>query len=65
MSKLPNGDKQWISPSGRIHRIPPHNRLSPTFVEALRPERDTDDTTPPPATDAWNTPSDPNEEPPF
>ena len=66
MTRLPNGDKQWISPSGRIHRVPPHNRLSPAFVEALKDQPDTDDTTPPPpATDAWNTPSDPNEEPPF
>jgi hypothetical protein len=42
MTKLPNGDKQWISPCGRIKRIAPYRRLSPAFVEAIKPETDTE-----------------------
>ena len=69
MSKLPNGDKQWISPSGRVHRVPPQHRLSPAFVQAARPRPDTADSTSPPAPpiqpDEWHRPADPDEELPF
>ena len=56
MNKLPNGDKQWISPCGRIRRVAPLRRLSPAFVEALRPAK---------PTNSWNTPADPGEAMPF
>jgi hypothetical protein len=52
MRRLPGGDKEWVSPSGRIRRVAPFRRLSPAFVEAAR------DTTPDTgASDAWNTPA--------
>ena len=77
MTKLPNGDKQWISPSGRIHRVPPQYRLSPAFVQAARPGPDpapdpvsdtaagARESTPALPMDEWNTPADPDEELPF
>jgi hypothetical protein len=75
MTKQPNGDKQWISPSGRIHHVPPHHRLHPAFVEAIRPQPDTDpgsgsgtspgESTPTPPTDGWDRQVDPDEELPF
>ena len=34
MNRLPNGDKEWISPCGRRYVIPPQRRLSPAFLEA-------------------------------
>jgi len=34
MRRLPGGDKEWVSPSGRIRRVAPFRRLSPAFVEA-------------------------------
>jgi hypothetical protein len=61
MAKLPNGDKQWISPCGRIKRVAPLRRLSPAFVEALAPAPIQPDTTTPGAatskTDGWQTPA--------
>jgi len=60
MVKLPNGDKQWISPCGRIKRVAPLRRLSPAFVEALRP--DPDDSA---ARSRWDTPENPDEVMPF
>jgi hypothetical protein len=81
MSKLPNGDKEWISPSGRVHRVPPQHRLSPAFVQAARPRPDAADSTSPPAPpltpqpatrpqpaaqpDEWHRPAEPDEELPF
>ncbi|MET4581230.1 hypothetical protein ABIE21_000720 [Conyzicola nivalis] len=70
MRRLPGGDKEWISPSGRVRRVAPLRRLSPTFVEATRdvetgrdtaasnPAPPTVDTTALPLpTDSWNTPA--------
>jgi len=65
MTKLPNGDKEWISPSGRIHRVPPQHRLSPAFVQAARPRPQSAESAPPPPIDEWNTWSDPDQELPF
>ena len=59
MVKLPNGDKQWVSPCGRVKRVAPLRRLAPAFVEALKP--DTAST----ADADWNTPARPDEELPF
>jgi len=64
MIKLPNGDKEWISPCGRIRRVAPYQRLSPAFVETTKPDPDEPGTTEP-ATDSWNTLPDNNEEMPF
>jgi hypothetical protein len=65
MTKLPNGDKQWISPCGRIRRVAPERRLSPAFVEALRD----DPAKPKPKSvasgDDWYSPADPDEVMPF
>lgn len=33
MRRLPNGDKEWISPLGHATRVPPRRRLAPGFVE--------------------------------
>ena len=60
MRKLKNGDKQWVSPCGRIRRVTPLRRLSPAFVEALAP-----DPAPPEQPDSWHTPVDPDEVMPF
>ena len=51
MVKLPNGDKQWISPCGRVKRVAPVRRLAPAFVEAMKPDEPA--TTPPP-TPEWD-----------
>jgi len=61
MVKLPNGDKQWVSPCGRVKRVAPLRRLSPAFVEAMKP--DAPDA--PDAPDDWNRPADPEEVMPF
>ena len=62
MVKLANGDKQWVSPCGRVKRVAPLRRLSPAFVEAMKPDA-------PDAPDAkqddWNRPADPGEVMPF
>ena len=60
MRKLKNGDKQWVSPCGRIRRVTPLRRLSPAFVEALAP-----DPAPPEHPDSWHTPVNPDEVMPF
>lgn len=59
MRKLKNGDKEWVSPCGRVRRVAPLRRLSPAFVEALKPE------TPEPARDSWHIPTDPDAVMPF
>jgi hypothetical protein len=41
MVKLPNGDKQWVSPCGRVKRVAPLRRLAPAFVEAMKADADT------------------------
>ena len=69
MRRLANGDKEWISPSGRVRRVAPFRRLSPAFVEASRDvetSRDTAASHPAPPTvgtaavalptDSWNSP---------
>jgi hypothetical protein len=68
MSKEPNGDKKWISPSGRIHRVPPRHRLSPAFVEALKapkPHDGPDNATPAEPRDGWPTTGSPDDQLPF
>ena len=57
MRKLASGDKQWISPCGRIRKVAPFRRLSPAFVEATTTTHAPEPTpTPEPsATDIWNT----------
>ncbi|MET4580959.1 hypothetical protein ABIE21_000449 [Conyzicola nivalis] len=65
MVKLPDGDKMWVSPCGRIRKVAPHRRLSPAFVEALadqKPDTEKPETT---TDDSWNTPDDPDQEMPF
>jgi hypothetical protein len=55
MRRLPGGDKEWVSPSGRIRRVAPFRRLSPAFVEASRDaEPDTAADSVP--ADRWNSP---------
>jgi hypothetical protein len=61
MNKLPNGDKQWISPCGRIRRVTPLRRLSPAFVEALKP--DPQQGADGGASSAWESVEDPGERP--
>ena len=64
MVKLANGDKQWVSPCGRVKRVAPLRRLSPAFVEITR----SDPTGPrgsAVADTTWNTPTDPGEVMPF
>ena len=63
MIKLPNGDKQWISPCGRIRRVAPYRRLSPAFVETMKPNPDTADTGTPQGN--WLNSPDNDEEMPF
>jgi len=53
MRKLPGGDKEWVSPCGRVRRVAPMRRLSPAFVAALAPNPRAADHSPPLATDAW------------
>ena len=65
MVKLANGDKQWISPCGRIKRVAPYRRLSPAFVEALKPEPDTENAADAAAGDSWNAPHNGDHERPF
>ena len=65
MTKLPNGDKQWISPCGRIRRVAPERRLSPAFVEALREDPAKPQPAPDPSGAGWYTPTDPDEVMPF
>ena len=65
MIKLKNGDKQWISPCGRIRRVAPYRRLSPAFVEAMKPDPDKADTTTSTPQDSWLDSADSNEEMPF
>jgi len=65
MTKLPNGDKQWISPCGRIRRVAPERRLSPAFVEALRDDPAMPKPNPTPTADGWYSPTDPDEVMPF
>ncbi|WP_411700874.1 DUF222 domain-containing protein [Conyzicola sp.] len=63
MNKLPDGDKQWISPCGRIRRVAPLRRLSPAFVEALKPDpRQREEAEGGPAA-AWESTEYPGEEP--
>jgi len=69
MRRLPGGDKEWVSPSGRIRRVAPFRRLSPAFVEASSDvEANRDAATHDPAAtaagttaslpiDPWNTPA--------
>ena len=38
MRKLPTGEKEWVSPCGKVRRVAPIRRLSPSFVEALKPD---------------------------
>jgi len=63
MVKLANGDKQWVSPCGRVKRVAPVRRLAPAFVEAMRPDADPASSTP--TTTGWNTPPDPQAVLPF
>ncbi|MET4582221.1 hypothetical protein ABIE21_001711, partial [Conyzicola nivalis] len=67
MVKLPDGDKMWVSPCGRIRKVAPHRRLSPAFVQAMAPETTAGETTTTETTAAnsWNTPDDPDQEMPF
>jgi hypothetical protein len=61
MNRLPNGDKEWISPCGRRYVIPPQRRLAPGFLEATKDAADT-------AADApqnWNTPLTDGDDMPF
>jgi hypothetical protein len=59
MVKLANGDKQWVSPCGRVKRVAPLRRLSPAFVEAMKPDPDE------PKHDEWNSPTGSNDAMPF
>ena len=79
MVKLPDGDKQWVSPCGRVKRVAPLRRLSPAFVEAMKPESDDQVTNGPvtngptldgltldgPKPDTWSTPEQSEEDMPF
>jgi len=62
MVKLANGDKQWVSPCGRVKRVAPLRRLSPAFVEAMTPDAPV---APDAKQDDWNRPADPGEVMPF
>ncbi|GAB2462302.1 hypothetical protein HD599_000929 [Conyzicola lurida] len=52
MNRLPDGDKEWISPCGRRYVIPPQRRLAPGFLEATKKASATTDETP----QNWDTP---------
>ena len=62
MVKLANGDKQWISPCGRIKRVAPLRRLHPAFVEAMKLEKNDEKAA---AQAGWDAPDDPDEVMPF
>jgi len=65
MRKLGNGDKQWVSPCGRVKRVAPLRRLSPAFVEALKADAPPEPDSPEPGNDGWDIPTDPDEVLPF
>jgi len=65
MTKEPGGDKKWISPSGRVHRVPPRYRLSPAFVEALKPQPHRTPENATPTGDGWPTIGNPDDPLPF
>lgn len=68
MTKLANGDKQWVSPCGRVKRVAPARRLAPAFVEAVRPGANTAeaaDSAERSTAAGWDTPPDPQAELPF
>jgi len=65
MVKLANGDKQWVSPCGRVKRAAPLRRLSPAFVEAAKPDANESKRSSDAGATGWNTPTDPGEAMPF
>ncbi|GAB2459275.1 hypothetical protein HD599_001378 [Conyzicola lurida] len=67
MNRLPDGDKEWISPCGRRYVIPPQRRLAPGFLEAAKDaaKEPTGEATAADAPQNWDTPLTDGDDMPF